>query len=296
MSKLVVTGSSGFVGRRLVQLAQTQGYEVIGIDLVSSDALSCKQFAVDLKKDNISDLIPEGSTVIHLASLSTDSLCRENPVLALDSNVSATARILGSSAIAKASQFIFASSEWVYPELENSELQFETDALDLLDLSSLYAMTKQFGESVIRSTSEIPYWLLRFGIVYGPRAKPGSAPESLAFKVAREESIEVGCFNTSRRFIYIDDLVRGILAAVKAGPDKAKGTPINIAGSELISLRRIVDTAGEILNLPVTCSQGSNAPSIRNPDIARARNLLGWEPMISLREGLIECLKEMQSS
>lgn len=294
MRKLVVTGSSGFVGRRIVKLAQDEGYDVIGIDIVSADSLSCEQFTVDLNKDDISNLIPEGSTVIHLASLSTDSLCRENPVLALDSNVSATARILKSSASAKASQFIFASSEWVYPELENNQLQFETDSLDLLNLKSLYAMSKQFGESVVRSTAEIPYWLLRFGIVYGPRKNPGSAPESLALKVSREESIEVGSFNTSRRFIYIDDLVYGILAAVKAGPDKASTTPINIAGTELISLRNAVDIAGGVLNLPVVCSQGSNPPSIRNPDITRARDLLGWEPKVSFREGLMECLKEMQ--
>jgi nucleoside-diphosphate-sugar epimerase len=294
MRKLVVTGSSGFVGRRLVNLAQDEGYEVTGVDLVSADTLSCKQFVVDLNKDDISNLIPEGSTVIHLASLSTDSLCRENPVLALDSNVSATARILRSSSIAKASQFIFASSEWVYPELEKCELQFETDSLDLLKLNSLYAMSKMFGESVIRSTSEIPYWLLRFGIVYGPRKNPGSAPESLALKVSRGESIEIGSFNTSRRFIYIDDLVHGILAAVKAGPDKASSTPINIAGAESISLRSVVDTAGLVLGLPVVCSQGANPPSMRNPDISRGRELLGWEPKVPFNEGLLKCLVEMQ--
>jgi nucleoside-diphosphate-sugar epimerase len=294
MRKLVVTGSSGFVGRRLVNMAQDEGYEVIGIDLVSDDSLSCKQFVVDLNKDNIANLIPEGSTVIHLASLSTDSLCRENPILALDSNVTATARLMKFSANANASQFIFASSEWVYPELVRSELQFETDSLDLLNLNSLYAMSKQFGESVIRATAEIPYWLLRFGIVYGPRKNPGSAPESLALKVFRGESIEVGSFSTSRRFIYIDDLVRGILAAVNAGPDKASNIPINIAGAELISLRNVVDTAGEILNLPVVFSQGSSAPSIRNPDITRARGLLDWEPKVSFRVGLKDCLEEMQ--
>ncbi len=295
MNKLVVTGSSGFVGRRLVELAQTRGYTVVGLDISTTDSLTCQQHAVDLCKDDLSGLIPEGASVIHLASLSTDPKCRENPVMALESNLTATARIAISSADAKASQFVFASSEWVYPEMVSTTGQFESDSLDLLNLKSLYAISKLVGESVIRTTSEIPYWLLRFGIVYGPRAKPGSAPESLALKVSLGETIQVGSLSTARCFIYIDDLVEGILSAVDAGPKKSSPTPVNIAGSELISLKSVIETAGNLLNLPIDYFEGDALPSIRKPDISRAKEILGWEPTVSFPDGLRKCLMKMQA-
>lgn len=295
MKQLVITGSSGFVGRRLVEVALSRGFAVIGVDLASTESLRCKQFALNLNSENIAHLIPEGATVIHLASLSTDSQCRQNPTLALESNLAATLKVLLSSTEAKAAQFVFASSEWVYPEIVEETLQYESDLLSLTSLESMYAISKLVGESVIRVTSEIPYWLLRFGIVYGPRNSPGSAPESLAYKVSQGECIEVGSFDTSRRFIFIDDLVDGILAAVDAGPSLASPDPINIAGRELVSLRKTLETAGEILNLPIDCSEAGNLPSIRNPDISRAKEILGWEPKVSFGKGLSECLSKMQA-
>ena len=90
MKQLVITGSSGFVGRRLVEVALSRGFAVIGVDLASTESLRCKQFALNLNSENIAHLIPEGATVIHLASLSTDSQCRQNPTLALESNLAAT--------------------------------------------------------------------------------------------------------------------------------------------------------------------------------------------------------------
>ena len=296
MKTLVVTGSSGFVGRKLVQTAIDQGFEVIGLDLIVTESVEYQQHIVDLNSDDVVNLIPKGSTVIHLASLSTDSQCRENPVSAIDSNLTATTRVLRASKLANAQQFIFASSEWVYPELTTSAGQYEEDQLDLLDLNSLYAISKLVGESIVRTTSEIPYWLLRFGIVFGPRKKPGSAPESLALKVARHEKIEVGSFKTGRCFIYIDDLVAGILAAVTAGPANATPTPINIAGSELISLKKVIDISGELLSTSTNCSQGDKLPSIRNPDISLAKQVLGWEPKTSFKDGLLNCLTYMQNS
>ncbi len=294
MQHLVVTGSSGFVGRRLVEVAQGRGFNVIGLDQSISELVTCQQFAVNLNSDDLSGLIPEGASVVHLASLSTDPQCKENPVLAVESNLAGTIRILLSSGKAQASQFIFASSEWVYPETDMAVPLFESDSLDLLDLKSIYAISKLVAESLIRSTSDIPYWLLRFGIVYGPRKVPGSAPESLAYKVSRGEAIQVGSLNTGRCFIYIDDLIEGILSAVAAGPKKSSPIPVNVAGSQLVSLKHVVETAGKLLDLPIYCSEGKSSPSIRKPDISRAKEILNWEPRVSFDEGLMKCLSFMQ--
>ena len=292
---LVITGSSGFVGEKLATIALERGFEVIGIDSRKSSVLKCQQITLDLINEDFYHLIPKGSSVIHLASLSTDSLCRENPVLAVDANLKATMLVLNNSKKAEAEHFIFASSEWVYPEKSDFVEQRETDRLELTDLNSLYAISKLVGESLIRTSSEIPYTLLRFGIIYGPRALPGSSAESLALKVFNNEEISVGSAKTARRFIYVDDLVEGILKVVELGASKMNSLPINLAGSELISLSKVVETVNRLLGKSISVIDGGNQASIRNPLINLSSEKLGWSPKTDFSTGIQKCIDAMTS-
>ena len=290
---LVITGSSGFVGEKLSNRAIAEGYDVIGIDFKKSNNLNCHQLELDLSKQNFFEKIPRDSTLIHLASLSTDSSCRENPILAIDANLRATSLVLENAMKAEVAHFIFASSEWVYPESSNKIAQTEEDTLDLVNLDSLYAMTKLFGESLIRSTTKIPYTILRFGIVYGPRSSPGSSAESIALKVYSGEEISVGSMETSRRFVFIDDLIDGILRTVSVGTEKVDKEILNLSGPKLISLQDIVMTSNEILHSSVAIIDSGKSPSIRNPIIDKANQILAWVPAVELREGLKKCLLSM---
>jgi nucleoside-diphosphate-sugar epimerase len=213
--------------------------------------------------------------------------------MALDANIRATALLLDNAMKSKAPHLIFASSEWVYPELSNIIAQNEKDELKITSLNSLYAMTKLFGESLIRVDSKVPYTILRFGIVYGPRFPPGSAAESIAWKVYSDEEVKIGSKNTSRRFIYIDDLISGILNCIETGPLFLNQKIINLSGSELISLENLVDTSNEILKKSVQINENNGTPSIRNPVIDSALELLDWKPKIDLKSGLSECLTFM---
>lgn len=290
---LVITGSSGFVGEKLARTAIGLGYSVVGIDLRKIDSLDCPQFVVDIVNESFYELIPYGSTIIHLASLSTDSLCRENPTLAIDANLKGTMRILLGAEERKVAHIIFASSEWVYPERREFSEQYETDPLDLADLKSLYAITKLVGESLFRSSSKIPYTLLRFGIVYGPRKSPGSSAESLALKVFGGEEIKVGSKATARKFIFVDDLVQGILRTAELGATITDVNPINLAGSELISLEHVVNVANSVLKKSTPIIDEGKLPSIRNPMIHRAQGILQWEPLTQFSDGIRKCLEAM---
>lgn len=290
---LVITGSAGFVGEKLVVEAEKQGFNVIGVDMRKSQNLTCQQIILDLINEDFHQLIPKGSTVIHLASLSTDFACRENPQLAVDANLRGTMSVLQNSEKAEVGHLIFASSEWVYPEKSEFIEQRETDRLELSDLNSLYAITKLVGESLIRVSAKIPYTLLRFGIVYGPRTIPGSSVESLVLKVFNNEDISVGSKYTARRFVYVDDLVEGILKAVDLGKVICDTNPINLAGSELITLQKVVQTANEILNKSVQVINGDKPASIRNPLIDRAYKILNWQPKTEFSIGIQQCIDAM---
>jgi nucleoside-diphosphate-sugar epimerase len=290
---LVITGSSGFVGEIFALRAIREGFEVIGIDLKKSNKLPCHQLELDLTSENFHNEIPENATIIHLASLSTDGACQANPLMALDANLRATALILENAVKSKASHFVFASSEWVYPELPNITAQNEKDELKLTSLKSLYAMTKLFGESLIRVDSKVPYTILRFGIVYGPRFPPGSAAESIAWKVYSDEEVKIGSKNTARRFIHVNDLISGILKCIDIGPSFLNQKIINISGAELVSLANVANASNKILKKSTQIIETGGTPSIRNPVIDSALELLDWKPKIDLKSGLSECLAFM---
>ena len=290
---LVITGSSGFVGEILALCAIREGFNVIGIDLKKSNKLPCRQLELDLTSENFYNEIPENAIIIHLASLSTDGACKANPILALDANLRATELILENALKSKASHFVFASSEWVYPELSKVISQRETDELKLTSLNSLYAMTKLFGESLIRVDSKIPYTILRFGIVYGPRFPPGSAVESIAWKIHSDEEVKIGSKNTARRFIHVNDLISGILKCIEIGPSLLNQKIINLSGAELVSLGDVANASIEVLKKSAQIIETDGSPSIRNPVNALAFELLGWKPKIDLKAGLLECLAFM---
>jgi nucleoside-diphosphate-sugar epimerase len=290
---LVITGSSGFVGENLALYAISKGYEVIGIDLKNSERLSCRQLELDLTSEDFFDEIPKNSRIIHLASLSTDGACRENPLLAIDANIRATALVLDNAIKAKATQLIFASSEWVYPELPKVATQSEQDELKLTSLNSLYAMTKLFGESFLRVDSKVPKTVLRFGIVYGPRFPPGSAVESIAWKIYSDEEVKISSRKTSRRFIHVNDLINGILKCTEINPSILNQKIINLSGAELISLNDVVDMSNKILGKSNQITENGSSPSIRNPVNDLASELLGWKSKINLKSGISECLKFM---
>ena len=105
---LVITGSSGFVGEKLAIRAVAEGFDVIGIDIKKSTNLDCNQLELDLTSQDFYDKIPAKSTIIHLASLSTDSMCRENPTLAIDANLRATLLVLENAKKSSAAHFLFA--------------------------------------------------------------------------------------------------------------------------------------------------------------------------------------------
>jgi nucleoside-diphosphate-sugar epimerase len=290
---LVITGSSGFVGEILALCAIREGFEVIGIDLKKSNKLPCRQLELDLTSENFHNEIPEYATIIHLASLSTDGACKANPLIALDANLRATALVLENAVKSKASHFVFASSEWVYPELSKVISQSEKDELKLTSLNSLYAITKLFGESLIRIDSRVPHTILRFGIVYGPRFPPGSAVESIAWKIHLNEEVKIGSKNTARRFIHVNDLINGILKCTDIGPSLLNQKIINLSGSELVSLDDVANTSNQILNKSTQIIETGGITSIRNPVNALAFELLRWKPKVDLKAGLLECLSFM---
>lgn len=289
---LFVTGSESFIGRSLFARCKSLGIDVAGIDSVVTTGGASRQ--ADIRDPSIADLIPEGATVVHLAAISRDSDCRADPRLALDVNVTGTLNVATAAQKRNAAQIVFASSEWVYGDVRNDEVQVENQAIDVTAMKSEYAMTKIVGEQCLKLACKLPtITILRFGIVYGSRSANWSAVENLFNAVRTQDEVKVGSTKTARRFIHVDDIVAGILAS-----RGRSGIEIfNLSGDRPVSLGEVIETSAELLNRRIRIVETNPAqPSIRNPDNAKARAQFEWRPAIDLRTGLTDLSRFLAST
>lgn len=284
-----VTGGESFVGRVLWEALEAAGHSVTGIDAVSSTRPACRR--MDLRDPGLAAAIPDGAIIVHLAAVSTDPLCRADPLEALDVNVTGTLRLAQAAVSRHCRQFLFASTEWVYGDVPNDGVQLEDQPLDVTRIPSAYAFSKVAGERILAFSGLPNVTILRFGIIYGPRERNWSAVESLVAKVRGGESISVGSLATSRRFIHVRDLVAGIVAAI--GLDGFE--VLNLAGDVDITLRQVIETADAVLDRETPVIETHrDARSVRTPSSVKARARIGWEPKITFSEGVRDVVAALE--
>lgn len=283
--EVVIAGSEGFIGRELKKKCLAKGFHVVTLDIAASDYAD--HIELDIRSDNIADAIPESAdVVINLAAISRNDTCRNDPHLALGVNVLGTLNLLKAATERSVKQFIFASTDWVYGDTQGKTPLTEEHVIDVAKIETAYALTKLTSEQSLRLAHQrgaCPITVLRFGIVYGPPPNNWGAIESLFAAVETQDIVQVGSLATARRFIHISDLAEGICSAI--------GRPgfevFNLSGNELISLEGIIKSSSIFWGRsPQVRETNPTSISIRNPDNAKARRVLGWEPVISLADGL----------
>ena len=279
---LFVTGAESFIGRALRAHCDVVGQATTGIDAAVPAGSPTRR--ADIRDSAIADLIPDGATVVHLAAISRDPDCRADPKAAFDVNVTGTLNLAAAAQKRGARQLIFASSEWVYGDVSNDEVQLEGRPIDVTAMKSEYALSKIVAEQCLRLSFQLPaITILRFGIVYGPRAVNWSAVESLLNTVRIQDEVKVGAVKTARRFIHVDDIASGILAS----RGRSGFEIFNLSGDRPISLGEVIEASMRVVGRrPKIVETNPSQPSIRNPDNSKARAELNWKPLIDLDRGL----------
>ena len=279
---LFITGAESFVGKRLIKHCKDQKISYSGVDVVASEDPNISK--IDICDVDLSELIPSDSVVVHLAAISRDPDCAKNPSLANKINVEGTLNVLRSAKIRDCRQLIFASSEWVYGQVSNDSEQQESDEIQIQRLDSVYAITKAVGEHYLRLLREdLAVTILRFGIIYGPRPSNWSAVESLFNSVKNNEEVVVGSLKAGRRFIHVDDICAGILAAV----GQINFEIFNISSDSTVTLGQIIEESKKIHSTtPRVIESSPEKISLRNPSNLKAKQRLNWSPLVSLSDGL----------
>ena len=303
MSHYLVTGAAGFIGARTSQMLIDQGHTVVGIDNMN-DAydprvkeyrlgklqaqegftfhrhdISVKS-AIDLFKDEKLD------GVINLAARAGVRYSVENPWVFLESNVTGTLNMLEVCRRYGCKKFILASTSSIYgenPEYPTPETASSSEPMQP------YAASKKGAEALAHSYHhlyDIDVTIVRFFTVYGPAGRPDLAIFRFVKWIMEGEPIRInGDGKQSRGFTYVDDIARGTIAALKPLGYEV----INLGGHEVISINGLVELIEDLTGKKANVQYGppNLADMFMNQaNVTKARELLGWDPQVNLRQGI----------
>ena len=289
--RVLVTGGAGFIGSHVVDRLQAHGHEPVIFDLNYSPHHARADVATvigDLADREATRRAVRGCTaVIHLAAVADVNDVVADPIRANRINVHGTQMILEAARREEIARVVYGSTVWVYG---NSPVEGELDEDSAIALPShLYTATKIAGEMYCLSYNELyggEHTILRFGIPYGPRARPAAVVPAFVLRAQRGEALTIaGDGRQTRQFVYVEDLAEGVVAGLlPAAADRV----FNLVGEEEVSVRQIADTVRELV-APVPLVHGPERPAdvhIAHISGARAATELGWRAQTRFDEGV----------
>ena len=289
-SVVLVTGGSGFIGSHVVDKLAAAGYRPRIFDTRPSpwhDGRSVETVIGDvLRLDDVRRALHGCTAICHLAAAADVSEVQAHPAWATELNSTGTLNVLEAAREAGVERVVYASTVWVYSDVEAEEIDEDTP---LAHPAHLYTAGKLSGELYCRSYADL-YGLrptiLRFGIPYGPRARPAAVIPTFVDKALRGQALTIaGSGEQERSFVYVEDLADGV---VRALAPEAAGKTYNLAGSEITTIRRLAEiirdevAPTEIVHTPSRAADLKGAPIISQ----RAAQELGWRATTPLREGV----------
>tara|TARA_A100000164_G_C21867677_1_gene753431 strand:+ start:486 stop:1376 length:891 start_codon:yes stop_codon:yes gene_type:complete len=284
---ILLTGSESFIASFLIKKLEKK-YNVIGIDNIKTRKTT--KLILDINSPKILKLKFKIDYIIHLAAVSRDKDCKENPIDCMKTNILGTLNLIELANKKKIKNFIFASTQWVY-NFKSFKEKNESDLIDISKVKSEYSLSKLVSENNLKQnyeTKNLNTTILRFGIIYGPRFKNLSAVESIFYNSIENNKIEVGSLKTARNFIHVYDICSAIVKSLNV-----KGFNIlNLEGDKLIDLNKLLDISEKILKKKIIkIEKNKLSRSIRSVSNKKAKRILNWHPKYDIYKGLTDLYK-----
>jgi UDP-glucose 4-epimerase len=288
--RILVTGGSGFIGSHVLDFLAAAGHEPVILDLVPSRHHPPETYEAicgDITDREVTRRAVRGcDAIIHLAAVADVNDVVADPVRADSVNAHGTEVILEVARRENVERMIYGSTIWVYG---NAGADEATEDTPLALPAHLYTATKLAGEMYALSYNAMygaGHTILRFGIPYGPRARPAAVVPSFVLRAQQGEALAIsGDGRQARQFVYVEDLAAGIVAALAP---QAAGRTFNLVGKQRTSVHEIADAV---------CRAVARVPIVHVPERpadvqlgrvsgARAEAELGWRPAVEFEEGL----------
>ena len=304
----VVTGGAGFLGSHLSDRLLAEGHRVIAIDnLITGNVANIEHFAGNeqfhfIKQDISEYLYLPGPVdyIFHFASPASPFDYLEFPIQTLKVGALGTHKCLGLARAKKATLVLASTSEVYGDPLVHPQPETYWGNVNPIGPRGVYDEAKRFAESMVMAYQRyhgLETRIVRIFNTYGPRMRPrdGRVVPTFVMQALNKEPITVfGDGSQTRSFCFVSDLIDGIFRlAMSSEPLPVNiGTPSEMTVLEFAErINRICNSNCEIIfeDLPV------DDPKVRQPDIARAREILGWAPKMDLDQGLELTIQYFQS-
>jgi UDP-glucose 4-epimerase len=289
--RVLVTGGAGFIGSHVVDKVRDAGHEPVVYDMRPSP-FHVNGNSVDTVIGSILDIdaltraMRGCDAVMHLAAAADVGEVEKAPVHSEELNSRGTLSVLEAARQAGVKRVVYASTIWVYSDVDAEAVDEETA---LRPPAHLYTATKLAGELYCKSYSELydlEFTILRFGIPYGPRARPAAVVPAFVNKALAGEPLTIaGTGEQTRRFVYVEDLADGCVAGL--APQAAMRT-YNLVSDTDVTIREIADTVKGILgDVEIVHTEG-RAGDFKGAEVsgARAAEELGWTATTPFAEGV----------
>ncbi len=289
--KILVTGGAGFIGSHVVDRLVAAGHDTRIFDLSPSlfhDPTTVERVAGDvLDLDTLREAVRGCDVVFHLAAVSDVNKVLSDPSIAEAVNAGGTRSVLEAARLEAVPRVVYASTIWVYGNSNGHGALDEDHPLSLP--GHLYTATKLAGEMYCSSYAGlygVGTTIARFGIPYGPRARPATVLAAFVERALADEPITIAGDGTqSRRFVYVEDLADGVVATLDPA---AVGRVYNLVGAESTSVREIAEAVTRVVrHVPIVHTDGRPG-DIQGAEVSgeRARRELGWEATTTFEEGV----------
>lgn len=291
---VVVTGVAGFIGSRVAARMAAEGFEVVGVDDLSSGKQSNVPSSIDFIQGNLADtqtiskLPKSAELVLHLAGQSSGEMSFDDPVADLEKNTISTLNLIRYGIAINASKLVYASSMSVYGNVPDAPISEDEHVAPL----SCYGVGKLAAENYLNVfCKQLPSVSLRMFNVYGPgqdmtNLRQGMVSIYLAQALTSKHIVVKGSLDRFRDFIYIDDVVDAWFRV--ATLEDIGSNTINIATGARTTVAQVLEAVQSHV-AGTTVEVADSTPGDQNgiyADTTRMRSLLGMSDLVKLADGI----------
>ncbi len=302
MKKVLIAGAAGFLGSHLCDRFIREGYRVLGMDNLLTGNLKNIEHLFPLKEfefyhNDVSKFVHISGDldyILHFASPASPIDYLKMPIQTLKVGALGTHNLLG-LALAKKARILVASTSEVYGDpLEHPQSEEYWGNVNPVGPRGVYDEAKRFLEAITmayHNFHKVETRIIRIFNTYGPRMRveDGRALPAFFSQAIRGEGLTVfGDGSQTRSFCYVDDLVEGIYRLLLSDYH----LPVNIGNPDEITVKQLAEETLALVKNPkahiIYKELPADDPKVRQPDITKAKKILGWDPKVPRSEGLVK--------